>query len=34
MNGLSLFANELLKERGEFYKHLYPACDMVVGDIS
>ena len=27
-------ANELLKERAEFYKHLYPECNMINGDIT
>lgn len=26
-------ANELLEERAEFYRHLYPTCDMIQGDI-
>lgn len=26
-------ANELLDERAAFYRHLYPSCDMVQGDI-
>ena len=26
-------ANELLEERAAFYRHLYPLCDMVQGDI-
>lgn len=26
-------ANELLEERADFYRHLYPLCDMVQGDI-
>ena len=26
-------ANELLEERAKFYKHLYPACNMISGDI-
>ena len=26
-------ANELLEERANFYRHLYPSCDMVQGDI-
>ena len=26
-------ANELLEERANFYKHLYPSCDMIQGDI-
>ena len=26
-------ANELLEERAAFYRHLYPSCDMVQGDI-
>ncbi len=28
-----VIANELLKERARFYRHLYPHCNMVVGDI-
>ncbi len=27
-------ANELLKERADFYRHLYPLCDMIQGDIT
>jgi len=27
-------ANELLEERGRFYRHLYPNSDMIVGDIT
>lgn len=27
-------ASELLEERAKFHKHLYPGCDVVVGDIS
>lgn len=27
-------ANELLQERADFYKHLYPECNMIVGDIT
>ncbi|QFJ55256.1 DNA cytosine methyltransferase [Pseudobutyrivibrio xylanivorans] len=27
-------ANELIEERAEFYKHLYPDTDMVIGDIT
>ena len=27
-------ANELLKERAEFYKHIYPDCLMITGDIT
>ena len=26
-------ANELLEERAAFYRHLYPSCDMIQGDI-
>lgn len=26
-------ANELLKERAEFYQHVYPDCNMICGDI-
>lgn len=29
-----VIANELLKDRAKFYKHLYPNCDMVQGDIT
>ena len=28
-----VLANELLKERAEYYSHFYPSVDMVVGDI-
>ena len=28
-----IVANELLEERARFYKHVYPQCHMVVGDI-
>ncbi len=27
-------ANELVKQRADFYKHLYPSTDMIVGDIT
>ena len=27
-------ANELLEERADFYRHLYPSCDMIQGDIT
>lgn len=27
-------ANELLKDRAAFYKHLYPECNMICGDIT
>ena len=27
-------ANELIKERADFYKHLYPECNMITGDIT
>ena len=27
-------ANELLKDRAKFYRHLYPSCNMIQGDIS
>lgn len=27
-------ANELLPERAEFYKHVYPSCNMINGDIT
>jgi len=27
-------ANELLEDRAEFYKHLYPSVDMIIGDIT
>ena len=27
-------ANELIPERAKFYQHLYPECDMIVGDIT
>lgn len=27
-------ANELIGERAEFYRHLYPECEMILGDIS
>lgn len=26
-------ANELLEDRAHFYQHLYPSCEMIVGDI-
>lgn len=28
-----IVANELLHERAEFYRHLYPECNMICGDI-
>lgn len=28
-----IVANELIQERADFYKHLYPNCNMIVGDI-
>lgn len=27
-------ANELIKERADFYKHVYPECNMICGDIT
>ena len=27
-------ANELLPERANFYRHLYPKCNMITGDIT
>lgn len=34
-NGIKIvLANELLDKRCAFYKHLYPNCDMVCGDIT
>lgn len=27
-------ANELLEERSKFYKHIYPECEMITGDIT
>ena len=27
-------ANELLEERANFYRHLYPTCEMISGDIT
>lgn len=27
-------ANELLEERGKFYQHIYPNCQMIIGDIT
>lgn len=27
-------ANELIEERAKFYKHIYPECDMIIGDIT
>ena len=27
-------ANELIEDRGNFYKHLYPKCEMIIGDIT
>ena len=29
-----VLANELIKERADFYKHLYPNTDVVCGDIT
>ena len=29
-----VIANELLEERAKFYKHLYPDCDVIQGDIT
>ena len=29
-----VLANELLEERAEFYRYLYPECEMVKGDIT
>ncbi len=29
-----VIANELLEERAKFYKHLYPNCDVIAGDIN
>lgn len=29
-----VLANELLKERGRFYQHVYPESEMVIGDIT
>lgn len=29
-----VLANELLEERADFYRHLYPECEMVQGDIT
>ena len=29
-----VLANELLKDRAEFYKHLYPETEMIMGDIT
>ena len=29
-----VLANELIKERADFYKHLYPSVDMITGDIT
>jgi len=29
-----VIANELIKERAKFYKHLYPNCDVIQGDIT
>ncbi len=29
----TVVANELLEERVNFYRHLYPSCDMIQGDI-
>ncbi len=27
-------ANEIIEERGRFYRHLYPDCNMIIGDIT
>ena len=27
-------ANEIVEKRAKFYKHLYPSCDMITGDIT
>lgn len=29
-----VIANELLEERANFYKHIYPECEMIIGDIN
>ena len=29
-----VLANELLEERGLFYQHVYPECEMIIGDIT
>ena len=29
-----VLANELLTERGKFYQHLYPECEMIIGDFT
>ena len=29
----TVVANELLEERANFYRYLYPSCDMIQGDI-
>lgn len=29
-----VIANELLEDRAKFYKHLYPTCNMICGDIT
>ncbi|SHI17486.1 DNA cytosine methyltransferase [Sporanaerobacter acetigenes] len=29
-----VIANEMLEERAKFYKHLYPSCKMITGDIT
>ncbi len=34
-NGISVVvANELLKDRANFFRHLYPDCNMITGDIT
>ena len=34
-NGVNIcVANELIKERADFYSHLYPKCNMINGDIT
>jgi len=29
-----VLANELIEERGKFYRHIYPECEMLIGDIT
>ena len=29
-----VLANELIEKRARFYKHLYPECDVIAGDIT
>ena len=29
-----VLANELIEERGNFYQHVYPECEMIIGDIT